>query len=111
MMTYVLWIVQALLALLFLFAGGTKLVIPPDVLASMGSPNQIPLPGWFVRVLGVAPAAGRCRAGRHHDRRDGADDGGRRGRGRSGSAGCGAARGLRRLRPLAAGGAPRAGGG
>ncbi|HEX7176989.1 MAG TPA: DoxX family protein [Pyrinomonadaceae bacterium] len=57
-MTYALWIVQALLALLFLFAGGTKLVIPPDVLASMGSPNQIPLPGWFVRFIGVAEVLG-----------------------------------------------------
>jgi uncharacterized membrane protein YphA (DoxX/SURF4 family) len=58
MMTYVLWIIQVLLALLFLFAGGTKLVIPPDVLASMGSPNQIPLPGWFVRFIGVAEVLG-----------------------------------------------------
>jgi len=57
-MTYALWIVQALLALLFLFAGGTKLVIPPDVLASMGSPNQIPLPGWFVRFIGVCEVLG-----------------------------------------------------
>ena len=57
-MTYALWIVQALLALLFLFAGGTKLVLPPDVLASMGSPNQIPLPGWFVRFIGVAEVLG-----------------------------------------------------
>ena len=57
-MTYALWIVQVLLALLFLFAGGTKLVIPPDVLASMGSPNQIPLPGWFVRFIGVAEVLG-----------------------------------------------------
>jgi uncharacterized membrane protein YphA (DoxX/SURF4 family) len=57
-MTYVLWIIQVLLALLFLFAGGTKLVIPPDVLASMGSPNQIPLPGWFVRFIGVAEVLG-----------------------------------------------------
>ncbi len=57
-MTYALWIVQALLALLFLFAGGMKLVIPPDVLASMGSPNQIPLPGWFVRFVGVAEVLG-----------------------------------------------------
>jgi uncharacterized membrane protein YphA (DoxX/SURF4 family) len=47
-----------LLALLFLFAGGTKLVIPPDVLASMGSPNQIPLPGWLVRFVGVAEVLG-----------------------------------------------------
>jgi uncharacterized membrane protein YphA (DoxX/SURF4 family) len=57
-MTYALWIVQALLALLFLFAGGMKLVIPPDVLASMGSPNQIPLSGWFVRFVGVAEVLG-----------------------------------------------------
>jgi uncharacterized membrane protein YphA (DoxX/SURF4 family) len=57
-MTYVLWIIQVLLALLFLFAGGTKLVIPPDVLASMGSPNQIPLPGLFVRFIGVVEVLG-----------------------------------------------------
>jgi len=57
-MTYALWIVQVLLALLFLFAGGTKLVIPPDVLASMGSPNQIALPGWFVRFIGVVEVLG-----------------------------------------------------
>jgi uncharacterized membrane protein YphA (DoxX/SURF4 family) len=57
-MTYVLWIVQVLLALLFLFAGGTKLVIPPDVLAKMGSPNQIALPGWFVRFIGVCEVLG-----------------------------------------------------
>jgi uncharacterized membrane protein YphA (DoxX/SURF4 family) len=57
-MTYALWIVQVLLALLFLFAGETKLVVPPDVLASMGSPNQILLPGWFVRSIGVAEVLG-----------------------------------------------------
>jgi uncharacterized membrane protein YphA (DoxX/SURF4 family) len=57
-MTYALWIVQVLLALLFLFAGGMKLVIPPDVLASMGSPNQILLPGWFVRFIGVIEVLG-----------------------------------------------------
>jgi DoxX-like family len=58
MMTYALWIVQVLLALLFLFAGGTKLVLPLDVLASMGSPNQIPLPGLFVRFIGVVEVLG-----------------------------------------------------
>src|ERR687894_2734357 len=57
-MTYALWIVQVLLALLFLFAGGTKLFIPPEVLASMGSPNQIPLPGWFIRFIGVVEVLG-----------------------------------------------------
>jgi len=57
-MTYALWIVQALLALLFLFAGGTKLVLPIDVLASMGSPNQIQLPGLLVRFIGVVEVLG-----------------------------------------------------
>lgn len=57
-MTYVLWIIQVLLALMFLFAGGTKLVVPPDVLASMGSPNQIALPGWFIRFIGVVEVLG-----------------------------------------------------
>jgi hypothetical protein len=57
-MTYALWIVQVLLALLFLFTGGTKLVIPPDVLAKMGSPNQILLPGWFMHFIGVCEVLG-----------------------------------------------------
>ena len=33
-MNIVLWIIQVLLALLFLFAGGTKLVLPIDVMKS-----------------------------------------------------------------------------
>jgi uncharacterized membrane protein YphA (DoxX/SURF4 family) len=57
-MTYVLWIIQVLLALLFLFAGGTKLVLSPETMAAMGSPNQVPLPGWFVRFIGVAEVLG-----------------------------------------------------
>ena len=52
-MTYALWIVQGLLALLFLFTGGIKLVLPIEVLTE-GSP----LPGWFVRFLGVAEVLG-----------------------------------------------------
>lgn len=57
-MTYVLWIIQILLALVFLFAGGTKLVLPLDVLKSMGSPNQIQLPGLLLRFIGVAEVLG-----------------------------------------------------
>ena len=57
-MTHALWIVQGLLAALFLFAGGTKLILPLDVLMSMGSPNQIQLPGWFVRFIGVVEVLG-----------------------------------------------------
>ena len=52
-MTYVLWIIQALLTLLFLFTGGIKLVLPLEVLT-----EQSPLPGWFVRLLGVAEVLG-----------------------------------------------------
>src|SRR5204863_3851991 len=52
-MTYVLWIVQALLALIFLWAGGMKLVLPLDKL-----PGPLPLPGLFVRCIGVAEVLG-----------------------------------------------------
>ena len=52
-MTYVLWIVQGLLALIFLFTGGLKLVLPFEVLT-----EQTPLPGWFLRFLGVAEVLG-----------------------------------------------------
>ncbi len=57
-MTYILWIIQVLLALLFLFAGGTKLVLSLEVLKSMGSPNQILLPGLLVRFIGVCEVLG-----------------------------------------------------
>jgi len=49
---------QGLLALLFLFAGGMKLIIPPDVLMAMGSPNQVRLPGLFVQFIGVVEVLG-----------------------------------------------------
>jgi DoxX-like family len=52
-MTYALWIVQGLLALLFLFAGGMKLVLPLESLT-----EQMPLPGLFVRFIGVAEVLG-----------------------------------------------------
>ena len=52
-MTYALWIVQGLLALIFLFAGGMKLVLPLEVLT-----KQMPLPGLFVRFIGVAEVLG-----------------------------------------------------
>lgn len=57
-MNIALWIIQILLALLFLFAGGTKLVLPIEVLTSMGSPNQIPLPGLLIRFIGVCEVLG-----------------------------------------------------
>jgi hypothetical protein len=48
-----LWIVQVLLALVFLFAGGMKLVMPFDVLA-----QQSQLPGAFMRFIGVCEVSG-----------------------------------------------------
>src|SRR5437764_407830 len=48
-----LWIVQGLLATLFLFAGGAKLVLPLDQMA-----GPVPLPGWFLRFIGVAEVLG-----------------------------------------------------
>lgn len=52
-MTRALWIVQILLALVFLFAGGIKLVIPAAQLTA-----QAPLPALFLRFIGVAEIAG-----------------------------------------------------
>ena len=52
-MTYALWIVQGLLAALFLFAGGTKLVLPLDQMT-----GPVALPGWFLRFIGVAEVLG-----------------------------------------------------
>ena len=48
-----LWVVQGLLALIFLFAGGMKLVLP---LEAMTAP--IALPGPFIRFLGVTEVLG-----------------------------------------------------
>lgn len=52
-MNVALWIVQGLLAALFLFSGGMKLVMPLDQLT-----GPVPLPGPFVRFIGVAEVLG-----------------------------------------------------
>ena len=57
-MNIVLWILQVLLALLFLFAGVTKLVLSAETLTQMGSPNQIVMPIWFIRFIGVVEVLG-----------------------------------------------------
>lgn len=49
----VLWVLQALLALLFLLAGGVKLVLPIETLT-----KQMALPGQFVRFSGAAEVLG-----------------------------------------------------
>jgi len=52
-MTYALWIVQGLLAALFLFAGGMKFVLPIEEMT-----KQMPLPGLFLRFIGVCEGLG-----------------------------------------------------
>jgi hypothetical protein len=49
----ILWTVQALLTLTFLFAGGSKLVLP---LSAMQGP--VAIPGLFIRFIGVCELAG-----------------------------------------------------
>jgi uncharacterized membrane protein YphA (DoxX/SURF4 family) len=57
-MNILLWIIQILLALTFLFSGGMKLVLPAEVLNSMGSPNQVLLPPLFLKFIGVCEVLG-----------------------------------------------------
>ena len=57
-MNIVLWILQILLALLFLFAGGTKFYYTIEQMRAMGPPNQILFPGWFIHFIGVCEILG-----------------------------------------------------
>ena len=54
-MNIALWIAQGLLAAVFLFAGGMKLVMPID---EMMKQMPIPLPGWFVQFTGIVEVLG-----------------------------------------------------
>src|SRR4029434_7351270 len=53
--TVALWTVQGLLALLFLFAGSMKLLIPLEVMLEQ---MTVPLPGWFLLFIGVCEVLG-----------------------------------------------------
>jgi hypothetical protein len=55
MMTTVLWITQGCLALLFLLAGGVKLVLPIGIIMAQ---MPLPLPGLFLRFIGFVEVAG-----------------------------------------------------
>src|SRR6266702_4959111 len=52
-MSAALWIVQGLLAAVFLFAGGAKLVLPLDQLT-----GPVALPGLLLRFIGVCEVLG-----------------------------------------------------
>jgi uncharacterized membrane protein YphA (DoxX/SURF4 family) len=52
-MNIALWIIQGLLAALFLFTGVVKLVLPIEEMT-----KQMPMPGLFLRFIGVAEVFG-----------------------------------------------------
>jgi hypothetical protein len=55
MMSVTLWTMQGVLALLFLFTGGFKLLLPTNVLQAQ---LALPLPIWFIRFIGTIEVAG-----------------------------------------------------
>lgn len=52
-MNVVMWIVQVLLPLLFLFGGGMKLVLPIEEMT-----KQMAMPGLLLRFIGVCEVLG-----------------------------------------------------
>jgi len=54
-MKILLWIIQALLSLLFLFAGVMKFLIP---VAEMNRQAPVVLPGWFLHFIGACEILG-----------------------------------------------------
>lgn len=54
-MNIVLWIIQILLALLFLFSGSTKFMM---TVAEMNAQSPVTWPGWFLHFIGVSEILG-----------------------------------------------------
>jgi uncharacterized membrane protein YphA (DoxX/SURF4 family) len=52
-MNLALWIIQLLLALLFVFAGAMKLIMPIEEMT-----QQLPMPGLFLRFIGICEVLG-----------------------------------------------------
>src|SRR4029079_7197851 len=57
-MNILLWIIQILVGILFLFAGGTKFYYTIQQMRDAGHPNQILFPGWFIHFIGVCEILG-----------------------------------------------------
>jgi len=57
-MNIVLWIIQILLALLFIFAGGMKIVVPTDLLMAQAPPGSTHFPSFFMKFIGVVELLG-----------------------------------------------------
>ena len=54
-MTYILWILQVLLAVLFLFAGSTKFIMSVE---EMNAQSSMAMPGWFIHFIGICEILG-----------------------------------------------------
>ena len=57
-MNILLWIIQILLALLFLFAGGIKLAIPADQLQAKAPAAAVHFSNWFMKFIGLCEVLG-----------------------------------------------------
>lgn len=57
-MNILLWVLQILLALVFLFSGGMKLVIPADQLQAQAPPTMIHFSNAFMKFIGICEVLG-----------------------------------------------------
>jgi|SRR6185437_15654254 len=57
-MNILLWIIQILLALVFLFAGGVKLIFPADQLQAQAPAAAVHFSNWFMKFIGVCEVLG-----------------------------------------------------
>ncbi len=54
-MNRLLWVIQGLLAAVFLMSGLSKLLTPPEVMAAQ---MALPLPIWFIQFIGACEVLG-----------------------------------------------------
>jgi len=57
-MNILLWIIQVLLMLVFLFSGGMKLAIPADQLQAQAPPTMIHFSNAFMKFIGTCEVLG-----------------------------------------------------
>ena len=57
-MNILLWVIQILLGLLFLFAGGMKIVVPADLLMANAPPGSTQFPALFLKFIGLVEVLG-----------------------------------------------------
>lgn len=57
-MNILLWVIQILLALVFILSGGIKLVMSAEAMAAMGPPDAIVLPGILLKFIGLCEVVG-----------------------------------------------------